>query len=81
MEQAVFTLHVGKSPYTDPYLITKLLSLRPPLYPNIQVHLTTKLAPELTQDLLSGSLDIAFLADMPESASLSGRLVLDLPFT
>lgn len=80
VEQAVSTLHVGKSPYTDPYLITKLLSLRPPLYPDIQVHLTTKLSPEVTQDLLSGSLDIAFLADMPESASLSGRLVLDLPF-
>ncbi len=73
-------MHVGKSPYTDPYLITKLLSLRLPLYPNLQIQLTTKLAPDLTNDLLGGSLDLAFLANAPETSRLTGRLLSALPF-
>ena len=54
-------LHVGKSPYTDPYLLTKLLSLRLPLFPTLRIHLTTKFASELSHDLLNGLLDLAFL--------------------
>ncbi len=80
VQQTAITLHVGKSHYTDPYLITKLLSLRLPLYPTLQVQLSTKLLPELTHDLLNGSLDLAFLVNVPNSARLTGRLLLDLPF-
>src|SRR5271155_2102729 len=39
-------MHVGKSPYTDPYLITNVLSLRLPFFPNLSVTLTSKFAAE-----------------------------------
>lgn len=68
------TLHVGKSPYTDPYLITNVLSLRLPFFPNLKVELISKVAVDLSHDLLDGSLDLAFLTgvpDMPRITSVS----------
>lgn len=73
-------LHIGKSPYTDPYLIAKLLSLHFPLHPNLRIELTSKLAPELANELLSGSLDLAFLTGVPENSKISGVLVADQRF-
>ncbi|WP_419807110.1 LysR family transcriptional regulator [Terriglobus sp.] len=74
------TVHVGRCPYTDPYLITKLLSLRLPLYPNLKVHLSSRLCDELTLDLLDGTLDLAFLSGLSETPRLSGFLIADEPF-
>ena len=65
------TLHIGKSPYTDPFLITNLLSLRLPYFPNLKVELTSKFAVALMHDLLEGSLDAAFLTGVPETARIS----------
>jgi DNA-binding transcriptional LysR family regulator len=64
-------LHVGKSPYTDPYLITILLSLRLPYFPNLSVTVTSKFAVELSHDLLNGTLDLAFLTGIPETSRIS----------
>ena len=64
-------LHVGKSPYTDPYLITNVLSLRLPFFPNLSVVLTSELAVELSHDLLNGTLDLAFLTGIPETPQIS----------
>ena len=80
VQGTVQTLLVGKSPYTDPYLITKLLSLRLPLFPELKIQLTSKLTSELEQDLLAGSLDLAFLTGVPRTPQLTGSLVGDQPF-
>jgi DNA-binding transcriptional LysR family regulator len=64
-------LHVGKSPYTDPYLITNVLSLRLPFFPNLSVTLTSKFAVDLSHDLLNGTLDLAFLTGIPETSQIS----------
>jgi DNA-binding transcriptional LysR family regulator len=79
-EQAEVILHVGKSPYTDPYLLTTLLSLRLPLTPTLKVQVSSRLAVELTQDVLNGTLDLAFVTGVPETARLTSVLVSDQPF-
>jgi len=73
-------LHIGKSPYTDPYLITNVLSLRLPYYPTLQVEVTSKLAAELSHDLLNGTLDLAFLTGMPDTARITSVVVARQPF-
>ena len=79
-EQAGVTVHIGKSPYTDPYLITKLLSLRLPLFPRLQIQFSSRLSTELMHDVLDGSLDLAFLTGMPDTPRLTGSLVADQTF-
>ena len=68
---------MGKTPYTDTYLITKLLSLRLPLFPQLQVRISTRLSSELTHGLLGGTLDLAFLTSVPDTARLTGSLVTE----
>jgi DNA-binding transcriptional LysR family regulator len=68
-------LRVGKSPYTDPYLLSHLFSLRLPRFPKLKVSLTSKQTVDLAHDLLAGSLDLAFLTGMPETAQLSSAVV------
>jgi DNA-binding transcriptional LysR family regulator len=74
------TLHVGKSPYTDPFLLTHLLSLRLPLFPSLKLRMTSKLAPDLSHDLLNGSLDLAFLTSLPATPRLSSVTVANQLF-
>lgn len=68
-------IHLGKSPYTDPYLLTRALSIRFPLYPRLRIILTTKFATELAQDLLNGTLDVAFLTGIPATPRISSVVV------
>ena len=70
-QSSEIVLHVGKSPYTDPYLITNVLSLRLPFFPNLSVTLTSKFAVDLSHDLLNGTLDLAFLTGIPETPQIS----------
>ena len=73
-------IRVGKSPYTDPYFLSQLHSLRLPLFPNLRVLTTTNLAPELAHEVTTGSVDLAFLTGIPTTARLSSVLVGDQPF-
>ena len=73
-------IHVGKSPYTDPYFLSQLHSLRLSKYPDLRVQTTTRLAPELAHEVITGSLDLAFLTGMPMSERLSSIAVGDQPF-
>jgi DNA-binding transcriptional LysR family regulator len=74
------TLHIGKSPYTDPYLLSNLLSFRLPLFPNLKIKLCSKFTADLSHDLLNGTLDMAFLTGMPESPRISSAPVSNQPF-
>ena len=69
------TLHVGKSPYTDPFLITNLLSLRLPYFPNLKVELTSRFAIGLLHDLLDATLDLAFLTGIPDTPRITAVTV------
>ena len=79
-EGAEHTLRVGKSPYTDPFLLTNLLSLRLPLFPNLRIEVTSKLAPDLAHDVLTGSLDFAFLTGIPTTSRMTSVMVGNQPF-
>jgi DNA-binding transcriptional LysR family regulator len=74
------TLHIGKSPYTDPYLLSNILSFRLPLFPNLKIQLTSKFASELSHDLLNGTLDLAFLTGLPTTPRLSSVTVANQSF-
>jgi DNA-binding transcriptional LysR family regulator len=60
-------LNVGKSPYTDPFLVSTLLSIRLPLFPHLRVDPTSQFSCELVHQLLGGSLDLAIATEPPES--------------
>ena len=79
-EGAEHTLRVGKSPYTDPFLLTNLLSLRLPLFPNLRIEVTSKLAPDLAHDILTGALDFAFLTGVPTTPRITSVVVSDQSF-
>lgn len=55
-------LLVGHSPYLDPDLMTLLLGIRLPQYPKLRVATAAEHAPELTQKLLDGALNVALLS-------------------
>ncbi len=64
-------LTVGHSPYTDPALISILLSLRLPLYPNLQLQLHSDFVFNLVHNLLTTELDMALIAWPPEDKKLT----------
>ena len=78
--EAEVVLQIGKSPYTDPYLINRVLSLTLPHTPNLKVEIVSKYAAESAQDLLSGTLDLALLTGIPETARISSIAVSRQPF-
>jgi DNA-binding transcriptional LysR family regulator len=51
-------LNIGRSPYTDPFLVSTLLSIRLPLFPHLRVELTSQFSCELVHQVLGGSLDL-----------------------
>ena len=52
-------LHIGKSQYTDPYLTSMLTSISLPLFPNLEVSLSSMSSAELEAEVLLGKLDLA----------------------
>jgi DNA-binding transcriptional LysR family regulator len=60
-------LNVGRSPYTDPFLVTTLLSIQLPLFPRLRVDLTSQFSCDLVHQLLEGRLDLAIATEPPES--------------
>ena len=73
-------LNVGKSPYTDPFLVTTLLSVQLPLFPQLRVDLTSQFSCDLVHQLLQGRLDLAIATEPPESALLTTVKIDEAPF-
>lgn len=72
-------LTAGHTPYTDPTLVSMLLSIHPPLYPNIKVQLHSDFAFTLVRGLLAGKLDVALVARPPEGAALTLVEIANVP--
>jgi DNA-binding transcriptional LysR family regulator len=70
-------LNVGKSAYTDPYLITTLLSIRLPLFPGLRIKLWSNYSHELMCQVISGKLDMALITAVPDAPALSLLTVAD----
>ena len=79
-EDAEAILNVGRSPYTDPFLITTLLSLKLPLFPQLQIELSQQFSCDLIRDVLAGGLDLAIATEPPESKRLTMVKVAESPF-
>ena len=73
-------LHVGRSPYTDPFLISTLLSIRLPLYPLLKVELSSQFSCDLVHDVLAGTMDLAVATEPPLSPMLSATKIAQATF-
>ncbi len=72
-------LRLGRSPYTDPQLISTALSLHLPLYPNLNVQVKSEFSCDLVRSLLSAEMDMAFITQPPETPRLTTVLVAQAP--
>jgi len=72
-------LSIGRSPYIDPFLISTLLTIRLPLFPDLKLDLPSRFSLDLVHDVLAGTLDLAIVTDPPESPVLSTVLISESP--
>jgi len=72
-------LNVGKSLYTDPYLVTALLSVRLPLFPGLQIKLWSNYSHELARDVIAGKLSMALITAVPDAPKLNLLTVAEHP--
>lgn len=72
--------HVGRSPYTDPFFITTLLSIELSLYPQMKIQISNPFSYDLVHDLFSGSVDLAIANDPPPSPLLTATQIAESPF-
>ncbi len=80
MQNTDVILHVGKSPYTDPFLVSTLLSIELPLYPTFKVELVSRFSWDLVHEVLGGTLDLAIATEPPESPVLTKVKLAESPF-
>ncbi len=73
-------LTIGHSPYVDPVMISTLLSIRLPLYPNLILHMQSDFAPELVHGLLTSRLDVALIAHPGANRKLTMARISEAPF-
>ncbi|MES2390926.1 MAG: LysR substrate-binding domain-containing protein [Acidobacteriota bacterium] len=80
MQDVDVPFHIGRSPYTDPFLTSALMSIHLPLYPKLRIELASQYSVDLVHDLLDGTLDLAIANEPPESALLTQIQIADSPF-
>jgi DNA-binding transcriptional LysR family regulator len=73
-------LNIGKSAYTDPYLVSTLLSIQLPLFPGLRVKLWSDYSHELARQVIAGTLDLALITGIPDTPKLSSLKVADNSF-
>ena len=80
MREADTVLHVGRSPYTDPFLVSTLNSIQLPLYARLRVELSSRFSCDLVDEILAGALDVALATEPPDSPLLTMVQVAESPF-
>jgi len=73
-------LNVGRSPYTDPFLISTLRSLQLSSFPRLKIELSSQYSCDLVHELLAGGLDLALPTQPPKSPLLTTVKVAESPF-
>ena len=73
-------LHIGKSQYTDPYLVSMLNSISLPLFPNLEVSLSSMSYAELETEVLLGKLDLAVATGYFENPKITQLELMQTPF-
>lgn len=72
-------LHIGRSVYADPFLVTAMQSIQLPLFPSLKVKLWSNFSHELARMVAAGNLDLALVVAIPDSSSLSFLSVAESP--
>jgi DNA-binding transcriptional LysR family regulator len=72
-------LHIGRSVYADPYLVTAIQSIQLPLFPGLKVKLWSNFSHELARMVATGNLDLALVVAIPDTSSLSFLFVAESP--
>jgi DNA-binding transcriptional LysR family regulator len=80
MQDVDVVLNIGRSPYTDPFLISTLLSVELPLFPRMRINLSSQFSCELVHEVLAGGLDLALVTEPPESPLLTTVKVAESSF-
>ncbi len=73
-------LNLGKSAYTDPFLVSTLLSVHLPLFPGMKVKVWSNFSNELAQQVIAGTLDVAVITGVPDTSKLHLITITDNPF-
>jgi DNA-binding transcriptional LysR family regulator len=73
-------LNVGKSAYTDPFLVSTLLSVHLPLFPGMKVKVWSNFSHELAQQVVAGTLDLALITGVPDTSKLHVVTIANSPF-
>jgi DNA-binding transcriptional LysR family regulator len=79
-QNANVVLNIGRSPYTDPFLISMLQSLQLPLFPQLKIEFSSQYSCDLVHELLAGCLDLAIATEPPKSRLLTTLKVAESPF-
>jgi DNA-binding transcriptional LysR family regulator len=72
-------LHIGKSVYADPWLVTMLQSIHLSLFPELKIKLWSHFSHELAHMVATGQLDIALVTAVPDITALSFLTVAEAP--
>jgi DNA-binding transcriptional LysR family regulator len=80
MQNADVVLKIGKSPYTDPFLTSTLISIQLPLFPQLRIELSSQYSCELVREVLARTLDLAIANEPPASPLLTTVKVAESPF-
>ena len=80
MQDADLVLHVGRSPYTDPFLPSTLISVQQARFPRMRVELSSQYSFDLAHEVLAGGLDLGIATEPPESPLLTTAKIAEAPF-
>ena len=80
MQDVDAVVHVGKSPYADPFLSSTLLSVQRSRFPRLRIELSSQYSFDLVHEVLAGDLDLAIANEPPESPLLTMVKIAEAPF-
>lgn len=72
-------LHIGRSVYADPYLVTAIQSIQLSLFPGLKVKLWSNFSYELAHMVSTGKLDLALVLAVPDMPTLTFLSVAEAP--
>jgi DNA-binding transcriptional LysR family regulator len=72
-------LHVGQSPYLDPFVSSVLGSTHLPMHPTLRVQITSDISPNLIHKVSRGELDLAVVTAAGDSKQLSSVELANAP--
>jgi DNA-binding transcriptional LysR family regulator len=73
-------LNVGKSSYTDPFLVSLLTAIQLPLFPAMKIKLWSNYSNVLAQQLVAGTIDVAVVTGVPPKNKLSTVEITTNPY-